>query len=146
MNGTVDMKTVLEAAANSPDPTVRGIAIRRMEIEQECARLDAFFGFYAEARTAVPPAPARAVPAKAGGDKGGGKLIVAVREVLLRYGRPMPLATLFEAVRRDFPDSGPPKQESFRVRLSEHRDKIARTDAGYWPADVPVVGVDATTG
>ncbi len=140
MNGTVDMKTVLEAAANSPDPTVRGIAIRRMEIEQECARLDAFFGFYAEARTAIPPASAHASPSKS-----GGKMIAAVREVLLRNGRPMPLAALFETMRRDFPDSGPPKQESFRVRLSEHRDKIARTDAGYWPADVPVVGLDATT-
>ena len=138
MSTTLDMKTVLEAAANSPDPTVRGIAIRRMEIDKEREQLDAFFGFYGEAKAMVPAGAAVVAKPKNGTPVvGANKLIAAVRETLLKHGKPMPLAALFEALGRDSPDRCPPKQDSLRVRLSENRTLIGRTDEGYWPTDVP---------
>lgn len=50
----------LLAALDSPDPAVRGIAIRRRGMDDEIKQLDAFLGEYARLKQVLPPAASEA--------------------------------------------------------------------------------------
>lgn len=151
----IDMRAV-ELAARSPDSRVRGVAMRRLEIEREIAPLDGFLSFYcAEAEHVGPevkqsasakkPAPAQANGVDKAESKGKTvRMIEVARDAIVAYGKPMPLPMLFETMRRDHPAVCLASQDSMRARLAEHKDKLVRVDGrGYWPAGVEAPSADA---
>lgn len=147
----IDMKAV-ELAAQSPDPRVRSVAQRRLEIEKEIVPLDGFLSFYsAEAANIVVPVTKKAnpvsVPSHANGHateavqpKGKTERMIEVAKgVIVTYGQPMPLPMLFETMQRDHPALCLASPDSMRARLAEHRDKLVRVDSrGYWPVGTEV--------
>jgi hypothetical protein len=143
----VDMRAV-EMAAQSPDPRVRNVAQRRLEIEREIAPLDGFLSFYCdEAVVIASVAAAAAVPVTKkvvssqplNGTAPKGKterMIDVAKGAIVEYGQPMSLQMLFETMQRDHPALCLASPESMRARLAEHKDKLIRHNGGYWPADM----------
>jgi hypothetical protein len=150
-------KGILEKAATSSDPVVRYAAIRRMEIDQEILKLDVFLDYYASAQGdfkngAAPSTPHVVKKANVEVDEPskikkprnskGPRVAAAANEILLAHGQPMQLQDLFAALQAQHADICPPKMESLRPRLHEHRETLQYLKGqGYWPvgAALPVV-------
>jgi hypothetical protein len=162
---SVDMKAV-EMAAQSPDPRVRGVAQRRLEIEREIAPLDGFLSFYCGEAVAIAPivpiaAAVVAVPvtkkpnpvhvngaSKDAAPKGKTERMIEVAKgIIVASGQPMTLQVLFDRMQRDHPALCLASPDSMRARIAEHKDKLARFDSrGYWPIGMeppPDADVDA---
>ena len=151
MTDTIDSKAV-EMAAASPDPRVRSVAMRRMEIDKERASLDNFLSFYmSEASSVSSPVReaqggkktvARKAKEKASGRKVRDKtlrMLDAAKNIIVASGQPMQLGVLHDQMVAQCPDLALANATSLRVRLSGHRDKIAKVDdIGYWPMDHPM--------
>lgn len=147
----MDSKAV-ELAAASPDPRVRGVAMRRMEIDKERASLDNFLSFYMSESAATSPVPlpastgarqmTRKAKAKAQGKSVRAKtlrMLDAAKTIIVSSGKPMQLGALHDLMVARYPDLALANPTSLRVRLSGHRDKIVKVDdAGYWPNDHPM--------
>lgn len=147
----VDLKAV-EMAAASPDPRVRGVAMRRMEIEKERVSLDNFLSFYMSESATAAPVPAvrsaggngvkmstRKAQAKRNGRNVRAKtmrMLDAARDIIVGSGQPMQLGVLHDQMVTKCPDLALANTTSLRVRLSGHRDKLVKIEgAGYWPKD-----------
>lgn len=148
----IDMKAI-ELAAQSPDARVRSLAQRRLEIEKEIEPLDGFLSFYCAESVALPVSAKLAVgiarkPSQVANGAAQPKsvakgkterMIDAANVLIVAHGRPMQLAELYEAIRREHADLSLASPDSMRARLAEHRGRIARIDGrGYWPAGVEV--------
>jgi hypothetical protein len=150
----IDMKAV-EMAAQSPDPRVRGVALRRLEIEREIGPLDGFLSFYcteaamvvpvvavvADLKKSSPVRPVNGAAKDAPKDVPKGKTernIDTMKQVIAAHGQPMSLQALFDTMQRDHPAQCWASPESMRARLAEHKDKLIRCNGGYWPADMEV--------
>ena len=148
---TAEPKSVVEIAAASPDPRVRGLALRRMELARDLEPIDAFLGFYAD-NTAQPAAPDPIAKAKQGTN---GRQVPAVRQdktkplgkmarmvaaicvMIMEKGSPMTLPDIWDGLGSRHSTLRPSSMDSLRARLSEHRDTIRRVDErGYWPTAV----------
>lgn len=148
----IDMKAV-DLAAQSPDPRVRSVALRRLEIEKEIAPLDGFLSFYcAEVANVAVPVAKKPIPPNANGHakepaQPRGKterMIEVAKDVIVTYGQPMPLSMLFDTMQRDHPNLCLASPDSMRARLAEHKDKLVRVDSrGYWPVGTEVPSSDA---
>lgn len=131
------VRSPLEIAAELPDPVVREMAIRRIEIGREIAALDIFFTTYedARARTTGVPKP-NAVPAVK-----QDMLADKVRAILMERG-PLDINALHEAYCLLVPDNTRTR-EALRVALTHRKqvvDRISETDRRYWPVGVPLNG------
>ena len=145
-----NIKPILESAARSPDPMVRNMAIKRMELAQQMDQMDTFFAIYGEAQGAPKPGPAKAAPAavakpaakparnRAVSTETLDRFVAAARATLLAHGQPMKLPDLFTAMQVQTPDLCPPKPTTFRQRLYASRDRIGLIGHLYWPADEAV--------
>jgi hypothetical protein len=138
------VRTPLELAAASPDPKVRRMAIRRLEMEPELRRLDAFFALYAEepepatastTQAAQPAKPSRTAAANAARLAKPDPLHDAVRAILLERG-PLSRDELYDRYMERIPEDTNRTPETLRIALARRKDKIGRvsaTDVRYWP-------------
>lgn len=135
-------KSPIELALLSPDPSIRAIALRRKALDDEMARLDATIRTYADIKAAetqglspfnrsvaLPPSP-----------RSTGDFIAMVRATLKEANRPLTLDELYRGFWARLPEQQPTLKDSFRLRLSEHRDKIIRLSQQkghlcYWMAE-----------
>lgn len=137
------VRTPLEIAAASPDPKVRRMALRRMEMEPEMKRLDAFFALYADEPepAAAPAKPQRnaSIANAAKADKPD-PLHDTVRAILLEHG-PLDGRGLYERYMQRVPDDTAQTQEKLRMALVRRKERIGRvsaSDSRYWPVGVPL--------
>ena len=121
MADTARHKDPLEIAAASPDPAVRGMALRRRALEQEAETLDFFFSLYS-------------------GETGDGTAdddpLTETVAALLRKRGPLGLADLYAAYAEGERAAGrePLPKESFRVALyrrSRHFGRVSEKDRRY---------------
>lgn len=141
-------KTALELALLSPDPIIRGAALKRQELDVARKKAGNFVRWY---RDQQKQASSPAIPREHMLD-----FVRVVTKVLLQNGAPMPLGALFTAYREAVRKANQRthaayNKEYFRLRLVAYRSKIALTapKAGYWPTEETifwhknVVGADA---
>lgn len=145
----------LEIAAASPDPVVRAMAQRYMEMKRELAVLDPLFALYARESAAIEARPHAAA-------KGNGKVAVAmplpplpsdaakaaafdaaVRAALAERG-PLPLDELHAEFERRNPGDGR-NRDALRVALQSRRwvVRVSEKDRRYRLADGAAGGADA---
>jgi hypothetical protein len=154
MRSTIDMKAV-ESIASSPDPRVRNVAQRRLEIEKEIEPLDAFLSYYINeaaptasvisAMTNPRPRARQLGVAKSSSEKGKTlRMVGAAIQIVVDSKQPMTIDALYANMKISHDNLCPSNVASLRARLTEHKDKIARVDGrGYWPTDVAVPSPDA---
>lgn len=139
----IDMDAVHTAAA-SPDPRVRNVAQRRLEIAKEIEPLDNFLSFYATEAATVAVKQKAVVPARPANASTPSKtalMVDAAIAVVRTHGKPMPLSVLYAELSKAAPDLVSPNVNSMRAALRDHRARIANVDgSGYWivGTEVPV--------
>lgn len=139
----------IDLAAESADPAVRALVIRRRALGAEAAKLDEFFSVYDEANLPADKAAVRTVLAvdippvkhkpvvRSSAKKGSisGAFIAATRHVLLAARVPMPLASFYDEMRSAYPALAGNSKDYFRQKLYAHRDYVAPGQEGYWVVD-----------
>ena len=148
-------KTPLELAAESPDPAVRGLALRRRNLEVEIQKIEGFFSIYGSVADAAPPTPVGEgaiprgslhLPVPPGAKspkpvsrpqrqppavqrKSSAAFIEAVTTVLTESERPMQLTELYDAVIRKVP-ALTLTTESFRQKMLVNRERFPLAAGG----------------
>jgi hypothetical protein len=131
----------LEVAAESLDPVIRTLAIRRIEIGREAASLDVFFAAYIEGQKRYAEVPKAETKAPSKSDA----LTEHVKAILVERG-PLDIAALYDAYRMRVPEDTTRTQEALRVALTKRKlavDRVSETDRRYWPVGVPLNGAYA---
>ena len=142
-------KTPLELAAESPDPAVRGLALRRRSLDVEIQKIEGFFSIYGSVAETALPAPSGAKPlpstpqqtppvskparsqrqSPAVQRKSSAAFIEAVTTVLTESERPLQLAELYDAVILKVPALTLTK-ESFRQKMLVNRERFPLAAGG----------------
>jgi len=140
------VRSPLEIAAESPDPVVREMAIRRIEIGREIVSLDAFFTMYEGARAKATSAPKAESKTESRPVSKRDMLADKVKEILLERG-PLDIKALHEAYCILVPEDAARTLGALRVALT-HRtqivDRVSETDRRYWPVGAPLNGAHAS--
>lgn len=154
-----DLSEILEGAASSPDPRVRGMALRLKNIDAEREALVMFFTLYASEKGLAAPVaklPVKVQPAPKertngavngrgrrpnGEDAFGGR----IRTLLTGGGATMRLNDMFEAYSSSYPDDQT-NLNNFRQRIMKRRDQLQLVNGReYWPADIELPAGTATS-
>lgn len=137
-----DRKTAIDLAAESPDPAVRGVALRRRTLVNEIEKIDSFFSMYESVvgkmtAEGLPPEAAATQPAKAIAptvvkDSGPSPFSDAVQAVLRGYSEPVSLSALYDVMKETHPALAGANKESLRQKLYRNQKFIVLVNGkGY---------------
>ena len=127
-------------AAASPDPAVRGFAVRRQELAKEIGKIDSLLNLYVELVEAYqaeqkPPATAPS----SDGAMSRENFVPAIRDILLDAGQPLRPREIYEAFAAKFPDYAGGGPDAMRKRLYKLKDCFRAVGSDrHWPIDVAV--------
>ena len=131
---------VVTAAAQSPDPALRALAARRLELAAEVAKLDTFFDAMhtltaGEAMHTLAEIEARLDA----GTMPKPQFVAAVRDILVACGQPLQPAALFVRFAALYPAFATGGSDALRKRMHGMKEHfVTLKSAGYWPADLPL--------
>lgn len=136
---SADMKAVLDRAASSPDPVIRGISLEYVKAQQMADRLRPFLEVYAGGLSIIDTAPAdEQQPAVRG--LNGNEFAARVAGIVRKHGQPLLFKELYGAYVTEY--GSETKTETFRTKLLRCRDSVQSVDGrGYWPAGEAVPDV-----
>lgn len=128
------------AAAQSPDPTLRALAARRLELSVELTKIDSFFDTLQMLGSGQGNSTLAEINARIeAGSLPKPQFVAAVRDILISVGHPLQPAALFQRYHALYPAFAGGGADALRKRLHGMKDTFIRTKhAGYWPADVPL--------
>ena len=130
-------------AAQSPDPALRSIAARRLQLEAEAAEIDKLFDTLAAIGTRVNNARLAAEFSAPTGEGTGvmpkDEFVATLRKIFEHSGSPMRPGDIFLAFRDLYPGFAGGGADALRKRLHTLKD-VFRGDAEgfWWPIDVPI--------
>lgn len=138
-----EQKNPAVLAAASPDPAVRGLAVRLQEIRTEEKQIHTFLDLYGQLvekvqteREAPPPPPPPPVE-EAGVPRD--EFVLLVRDVMLQAGRPLKPGELFSRLHAKNPDAVRSGADALRKRLYKLKEHFQRVGTDrHWPIDVPL--------
>lgn len=131
---------LLGIMAQSTDPGIRGLVVRRMELAAEITKIDLLFASMHQLTTAdanglatgeLPRSSTGFIPKK--------EFVTVVRNILLAAGRPLKSKDIYERFKALYPDCAISGPEMLRKRLFVTKDCFRNIEeAGYWPIDYPM--------
>lgn len=128
-------------AAASPDPAVRGLAVRRQELAKQVGKIDSLLGLYSELVEEYQAAqkPPTTAPLN-DGVMPRESFVPAVREILLSAGQPLRPREIYEAFAAKHPDYAGGGPDALRKRLYKLKDCFRSVGSDrHWPIDVAVL-------
>jgi hypothetical protein len=138
MSGTVP--SFVTAAAQSPDPGVRNLAARRMEIVAEMQKIDHTLESVHTMKSSTATAMLSDIEKGIGaGSMPKDYFVSVVRDILVAVGHPLQPAALFQRFHALYPGFAAGGADMMRKRLHGMKDQFRRIDGeGFWPHDLPV--------
>lgn len=135
-----EVPSVVTTAAQSPDPALRALAARRLELAAEIARLDTFFSTMHTLTAGEAMSTLATIEARIdAGTLPKPQFVAAVRAILVACGQPLQPAALFVRFQQAYPAFATGGPDALRKRMHGMKEHfVTLRHSGYWPADLPV--------